>query len=321
MPSSEGTVDFRGHETWYRVTGDLGYARLRRRSSSCTAARGAPHDYTLRIARTRRSQGRAVVHYDQLGCGTLHPPARRAAPTSGPSQLFLDELDNLLARSASPTTTRCSGSPGAGCSPPSTPYASRPGLRALVIADSPASMELWVAEANRLRAELPPDVRRTLLAPRGGRHHRHPGVRRRGEGLLRPPRVPGRAATRRRSRASFAAIDEDPTVYHTMNGPSEFHVIGTPARLVDRRPGGPRSPCRPCWSTAATTRRPRRRVQPFADAHPRRALGDLRATPATCRTSRRRSATCRSSATSSTSTTVERRPDQPVHAAGAGVNA
>jgi L-proline amide hydrolase len=27
--------------------------------------------------------------------------------------------------------------------------------------------------------------------------------------------------------ASFAQIGEDPTVYHTMNGPSEFHCIGT----------------------------------------------------------------------------------------------
>ena len=26
---------------------------------------------------------------------------------------------------------------------------------------------------------------------------------------------------------SFAQMEEDPTVYHTMNGPSEFHVIGT----------------------------------------------------------------------------------------------
>ena len=26
---------------------------------------------------------------------------------------------------------------------------------------------------------------------------------------------------------TFAAIAEDPTVYYTMNGPSEFHVIGT----------------------------------------------------------------------------------------------
>ena len=26
---------------------------------------------------------------------------------------------------------------------------------------------------------------------------------------------------------AFAAIEADPTVYHTMNGPSEFHVVGT----------------------------------------------------------------------------------------------
>jgi L-proline amide hydrolase len=26
---------------------------------------------------------------------------------------------------------------------------------------------------------------------------------------------------------TFAAVDHDPTVYHTMNGPNEFHVIGT----------------------------------------------------------------------------------------------
>jgi L-proline amide hydrolase len=28
-------------------------------------------------------------------------------------------------------------------------------------------------------------------------------------------------------RRSFAQIDEEPTVYHTMNGPSEFHVVGS----------------------------------------------------------------------------------------------
>jgi L-proline amide hydrolase len=27
--------------------------------------------------------------------------------------------------------------------------------------------------------------------------------------------------------ASFAAIETDPTVYGTMNGPNEFHVVGT----------------------------------------------------------------------------------------------
>jgi L-proline amide hydrolase len=27
--------------------------------------------------------------------------------------------------------------------------------------------------------------------------------------------------------AAFGWIDRDPTVYHTMNGPSEFHVVGS----------------------------------------------------------------------------------------------
>ena len=38
------------------------------------------------------------------------------------------------------------------------------GLKGLVIANSPASMELWISEANRLRDALPPDLQATLLA-------------------------------------------------------------------------------------------------------------------------------------------------------------
>jgi L-proline amide hydrolase len=36
------------------------------------------------------------------------------------------------------------------------------GLRGIVVADSPASISLWVSEANRLRAGLPRDVQDTL---------------------------------------------------------------------------------------------------------------------------------------------------------------
>ena len=36
------------------------------------------------------------------------------------------------------------------------------GLRAIVVADSPASMRLWVSEADRLRRDLPEDVQETL---------------------------------------------------------------------------------------------------------------------------------------------------------------
>jgi L-proline amide hydrolase len=100
-----------------------------------------------------------------------------------------------------------------------------PGLRSLVIANSPASMQLWVQEANRLRAALPPDVQATLL------RHEAAGTTDSAEynvavrvfydrHLCRVPWPP-------ELEASFAAMAEDPTVYHTMNGPSEFHVIGS----------------------------------------------------------------------------------------------
>jgi L-proline amide hydrolase len=37
-------------------------------------------------------------------------------------------------------------------------------------------------------------------------------------------------------KASFDQIDDDPTVYHAMNGPSEFHVVGSLKQwsVVDR---------------------------------------------------------------------------------------
>ena len=87
-------------------------------------------------------------------------------------------------------------------------------------------MELWVSEANRLRELLPPEVQATLL------RHEAAGTTDSDEYaeaekvfyarhvcrvVPNPPDVA----------ASFAAIASDPTVYHTMNGPSEFHVIGS----------------------------------------------------------------------------------------------
>jgi L-proline amide hydrolase len=100
------------------------------------------------------------------------------------------------------------------------------GLRSLVIADSPASMPLWLAEANRLRGLLPADVQETLL------RHEEAGTTDSEEYeravLAFYERhvcrlVPFPDALQR----TFDEIAKDPTVYHAMNGPSEFHVIGS----------------------------------------------------------------------------------------------
>jgi L-proline amide hydrolase len=99
------------------------------------------------------------------------------------------------------------------------------GLRAIVVADSPASIPLWVEEANRMRADLPHDVQETLT------RHEADGTTETKEyaDAVRVYydrhlcRVPWPDFVTR----SFAQMDEDPTVYHTMNGPSEFHCIGS----------------------------------------------------------------------------------------------
>jgi L-proline amide hydrolase len=99
------------------------------------------------------------------------------------------------------------------------------GLRAIVVADSPASIPLWVAEADRLRAELPPDVQETLTRHEEAGTTEDPEYERAVRVYYdrHVCRIPWPECLER----SFAQIAADPTVYHTMNGPSEFHCIGS----------------------------------------------------------------------------------------------
>jgi L-proline amide hydrolase len=225
-PSAEGRAPFREWETWYRITGDLP-ATLAAGKAPLVVLHGGPgatHDYTLRIARIAES-GRAVVHYDQLGCGrSTHLPDRGADFWT--VQLFLDELDSLLDHLGIRDRYAVLGQSWGGMLGAEHAIRRPAGLTSLVIADSPASMELWVSEANRLREDLPDDVQATLLRHEAARTTDSAEYRQAEEVFYarhvcrivpNPPEVT----------ASFAAIDEDPTVYHTMNGPSEFHVIGS----------------------------------------------------------------------------------------------
>jgi proline-specific peptidase len=97
------------------------------------------------------------------------------------------------------------------------------GIVSLVIASSPASMPLWVQEANRLRDDLPADVQATLL------RHEAEGTTDSAEyqdammafyvrHVCRVVPFPDYVER------AFARMGTQ--VYNTMNGPSEFHVIG-----------------------------------------------------------------------------------------------
>jgi L-proline amide hydrolase len=87
-------------------------------------------------------------------------------------------------------------------------------------------MELWVQEANKLRDALPADVQKTLL------EHEAAGTTTSKEYTTAMMVFYARHVCRVQPMPdevlrSFAQIEADPTVYFTMNGPSEFHVIGS----------------------------------------------------------------------------------------------
>ena len=63
----EGYAEFRGYQTWFRVTGDLQAKKTAGRHPPWRARR-RPRLYRCLQAAGRIS-GRAVIQYDQLGCG------------------------------------------------------------------------------------------------------------------------------------------------------------------------------------------------------------------------------------------------------------
>jgi L-proline amide hydrolase len=218
----EGTVAFEGGETWYRVTGSLdtvGPAPL----VVLHGGPGATHDYLLSLG-DLAAGGRAVVHYDQLGNGrSSHYPERGADFWT--VELFVRELHNLVGALGIAERHHVLGQSWGGFLAQEYALTQPGGLRSIVLADTAASFPDFVAEANRLRAELPSEVEATL------RRHEEAGTTNDSEYeqacLVFYARHVCRVEWPPEVAASFQWIARDPTVYHTMNGPSEFHVIGS----------------------------------------------------------------------------------------------
>ena len=218
----EGVAPFRDWQTWYRVTGDLASPK-----TPLVVAHGGPgctHDYVLSIASIAES-GRPVIHYDQLGNGrSTHLPDKGGDFWT--VDLFLDELDNLLDHLGIKDRYFLLGQSWGGMLGAEHGIRQPAGLKALVISNSPASMELWASEAEKLRAELPREVDEAL------RRHEADGTYSDPEYLAaqkvyydlhvcrvlpNPPEV----------LATEHYMEQDAHVYNVMNGPNEFFCIGT----------------------------------------------------------------------------------------------
>jgi L-proline amide hydrolase len=221
MTGQEGRMHWNGHETWYRVVGEPDSPKTP--VVICHGGPGAAHDYTEPIAELNKF-GRACVLYDQLGCGKSEHLPDVPADFWTP-QLFKDELVALTEQLGIAGRHAVVGQSWGGMLAMEYALDHPAGLKGMVVADSPASIGLWVSEANRLRADLPPAVQETLTRHEEAGTTDSPEY----EAAVRVfydrhlCRVPWPDCVQR----SFDSIAADPTVYHTMNGPSEFYVIGS----------------------------------------------------------------------------------------------
>jgi L-proline amide hydrolase len=220
----EGHLVLDGHRTWYRVVGDLDPDADRAPVIICHGGPGATHDYVEPIAKLERFD-RACVLYDQLGNGNSDH-LRDADASFWTAELFQRELTALADHLGIASRYHVIGQSWGGMLALLHGIERPPGLVSLVVADSPGSIAEFVAGANELLETLPPDVVETIRAGERSGETSTPEF----EGAVmefykrfvcRTDPWPD-AVVR-----SFAAMESDPTVYSTMNGPTEFTVVGT----------------------------------------------------------------------------------------------
>jgi L-proline amide hydrolase len=224
MPVTTRTVPFGEHATWVQITTPTSAIPDALPLFVLHGGPGMAHDYVRNIAALADETGRTVVHYDQIGCGrSTHLPD--APADFWTPDLFVDEFHTVRSELGI-DRYHLLGQSWGGMLGAEIAVRAPEGLASLAICNSPASMALWMAAAAELRAALPEATQHAL-----DRHE--------ADGTVTDPEY--LAATdefyvRHVCRVtptpqdfldSVAQMEAEPTVYHTMNGPNEFHVLGT----------------------------------------------------------------------------------------------
>ena len=223
LGAREQLVAYAGMRTWVAVVGDEAVERERGLAPLLLlhGGPGACHDYLESLAAISAT-GRRVIFYDQQGCGNSDQPDDPARWTV---DFYLREIDAVRA-ALGLDRLHVLGQSWGGMLLMEYLVTRPAGVVSATIASSPASMPMWVQGTGRQRAALPPEVIEVLdrheaagtwddpeyEAAVGVFYERH---------LCRVVPMPEFAAR------SFAKLARNPQVYRTMNGPTEFHVVGT----------------------------------------------------------------------------------------------
>ena len=218
VPVREGFISSHGYKTWYRIVGDTEPAK-----SPLLCLHGGPgmtHDYLEPLEQIAQT-GRQVIFYDQLGCGNSDHPHK---PSLWTVQLFVEEVAEVC-RALGLAEIHLLGQSWGGFLAQEYLLTKPSGIKSLILANSAASTQRWISEANRLRLELPPEVEQTLKKYED-------------EGTTDDPAYESATDVYYRRhlcrldpwpdclKRAFEKLAQDPEVYNHMWGPTEFHCTG-----------------------------------------------------------------------------------------------
>ncbi|PCH43110.1 proline-specific peptidase [Wolfiporia cocos MD-104 SS10] len=228
MEETTGTIPFtyggETYQTWYKVVGDLkgGVRPL----VVLHGGPGTPHHYMIPHGDLATLYNIPIIFYDQLGSGgSTHLPGK--PPGFWTVDLFMDELANLLTHLGIEHDFDLLGNSWGAMLAGNFAAARRPeGLKHLVIANGGASMELWQIGTRALLGRLPPDVRDTIERHEKERTYESKEYKD-AMHVFNMKHICKVDPWPQELLQSFAVMGDDPTVYRTMVGPSEFYVHGT----------------------------------------------------------------------------------------------
>ena len=218
----EGYVPFRGGRTWYRSVAAASEddARL-----PLLCLHGGPGANWLHLKPYEAlAEERRVVFYDQIGSGNSGLEEPHEVSIWQP-ELFVEEI-GVVREALGLERVHVLGHSWGGMLGMQYATEQPEGLASLIVESSPPSVPDWMPEVARLRSELPPEVEATL------REHEEAGT------TDSPEYEEASMVFYRRHVCRtdpwpdwlvecFEKLEANPEVYHAMNGPSEFHVIGT----------------------------------------------------------------------------------------------
>jgi proline-specific peptidase len=217
MQEQEGFVPVAGeYRVWYRIVGG-GAEREHIPLLALHGGPGVPHDYIENLA-DLASDSRRVIFYDQLGCGRSDQPDDSSLWRV---DRFVEELA-IVRRELGLDRVHLLGQSWGGMLAIEYMLTQPQGIVSLILASTLSSMPMWIAEANRLRTELPIEVQATLLRHEAAGTTDDPEYQRAmtvfyERHVIRVVPMPEQVKR---------ALDQVGQVYYTMNGPTEFHVIG-----------------------------------------------------------------------------------------------